>query len=113
MALDKTIMINVAGTCVLRDIFSMQSLENREKYKVVKFISQFEPLAVCDEKIYVDEKRYWEFDASPYISNFLKRCKYLDMTRTAIDYLAETKADYLLVDAGLLRRGFYQMAGGG
>lgn len=101
-------IINIAGGCICRDTFSLQ--KNNGGYKVKQFVGKFSPLLACDNKpIEFDEEAYWNFDCTGYVTNFIKRCIYLDLTRQTPDYIKQEKSDFVILDAALVRRNFYQL----
>lgn len=101
-------IINIAGGCICRDTFSLQ--ENNGGYKIKQFVGKFAPLLASDNKpIEFDEDAYWNFDCTGYVTNFIKRCIYLDLTRQTPDYIKKEKSDFLILDAALNRRNFFQL----
>lgn len=102
-------VINIAGSCVSRDIFSYQ--ENDGGYKISQYAGFFSILTACEEKIPVDEQRFFDFDTNGKINltPFFRRCIYQDFTRTSLDYVKKIKSDFLILDAALLRRNYIQI----
>ena len=98
--------VSIAGTCILRDTFSTHKDDGG--YKVQRYISRFSPLSLCEPPIPVDKEAYLAFDLKKYIPAFPQRCILQDLTRTSIDFLREQKSDWLLVDAALFRRDYFQ-----
>ncbi|OKZ43619.1 MAG: hypothetical protein BHV68_04205 [Bacteroidales bacterium 43_8] len=43
-------------------------------------------------------------DFSEYATSFRKRCVMHDLTKQSIDYIAQKKTDWLILDTGLFRR---------
>lgn len=103
-------VINIAGCCISRDVFSMH--ENDGGYKVARYISAFSPLLVFDKGLTIDEETFWAEDTSCLCSNFLKRCFHQDTTRTSLDWLSKTCADYILLDSAPLRKPIYELENG-
>lgn len=98
--------VSIAGSCILRDTFSTHKDDGG--YKVQQYVSRFAPLSLCEPPIKVNEKAYSAFDLKKYIPNFSKRCILQDLTRTVTDFLQEQKSDWLLTDAALFRRDYFE-----
>lgn len=99
--------INILGSCITRDSFSMHELDGG--YKIFKYTNLFSPLSLCEEAIPIDINTYKESDFSKYVSNFRKRCILHDLTRSSVDFISERMTDWLILDSALFRRNFYQI----
>lgn len=99
--MDKKITVNILGTCLSRDTFSMH--EDDGKYEVLQYVAEFDPFYFTDKGIEIDKEAYDKFPAKKPITNFKKRCLFLDATKTVMDYIKEKDSDFLMIDAALFR----------
>lgn len=93
--------VNILGTCISRDTFSTHP--NDGGYKVLKYVHEFEPFHFVCKGLEIDKQKYDAFDVSDKITNFRKRCMYLDATKKVMDYIKEAESDYLVIDSALFR----------
>ena len=93
--------INILGTCISRDTFSTRPDDGG--YKVLKYVHEFDPFHFLCKGMEIDKQKYDELKAPYKITNFRKRCMYLDATKKVMDYIKEAEADFLMVDPALCR----------
>ena len=99
--MDKKATVNILGTCVSRDSFSMH--DNDGGYSILRYVNEFDPFYFTAKGIEIDKQGYDSYDVSSYIKNFRKRCMYLDATKTVMNYIKEADSDYLMIDAAAFR----------
>ena len=97
--------VNIFGICSLRDFFQNESDDN---FKVLKFVQSVSPYsAVTYGDIVKNKTELLETIDQKETSNFNKRNLKLDIFKKAFDFLAEEKADYLLIDLACCRYDLY------
>ncbi|MBD5493517.1 MAG: hypothetical protein HDR12_03810 [Lachnospiraceae bacterium] len=95
------ITINVWGNCMTRDI--LNPLVSKGKLRVLQYVGvgTSHPISAFSDKgrfeVKIDDLKDYRG------SNFEKRCFCQDINKTALDYLIERKADYLLIDLMSIR----------
>lgn len=94
--------INILGSCVTRDIFFTH--HNDGGYRIFQYVNFFSPISLCEGPVFIDLERYNSSDFSEYATSFRKRCVMHDLTKQSIDYIAQKKTDWLILDTGLFRR---------
>lgn len=98
-------IINILGSCISRDIFSHQ--KNDGNYQISKYSNEFDVFSVTEKPLEIDKEKYYKCDLSDVMSNYLKRCLYLDMTKNTLNYIKEEKSDYLIIDSAICRFSSY------
>lgn len=106
-------VVNICGSCILRDTFYYQGVYGKEKdggYRINRYVNFFSPLALEQPPIPIyDRAAYEAFDLKPFgLTNFFRRCRRLDFERSFMEYLNDP-ADFLLVDTVMFRFQPYQM----
>ena len=106
-------VVNICGSCILRDTFYYQGVYGKEKdggYRINRYVNFFSPLALEQPPIPIyDRAAYEAFDLKPFgLTNFFRRCRRLDCERSFMEYLNDP-ADFLLVDTVMFRFQPYQM----
>lgn len=106
-------VVNICGSCILRDTFYYQGVYGKEKdggYRINRYVNFFSPLALGQPPIPIyDRAAYEAFDLKPFgLTNFFRRCRRLDCERSFMKYLNDP-ADFLLVDTVMFRFQPYQM----
>ena len=100
--MDVKATVNILGTCISRDTFSMHPDDGG--YKVQKYVNECDPFYFVCKGMDIDKEKYDAFDVSKFkFSNFRKRCMYLDATKTVMDYIKEADSDFLVIDTALFR----------
>ena len=106
-------VVNICGSCILRDTFYYQGVYGKEKdggYRINRYVNFFSPLALEQPPIPIyDRAAYEAFDLKPYkLTNFFRRCRRLDFERSFMEYLNDP-ADFLMIDTVMFRFQPYQM----
>ena len=106
----KKITVNILGTCLSRDTFSVHAEDN--KFEVLQYVNEFDPFYFVEQGIEIkDKEAYDNFPAPKSISNFRRRCMYLDVTKTVMDYIKQADSDILMIDTALCRLPWSRMMG--
>lgn len=76
-------VVNICGSCILRDTFYYQGVYGKEKdggYHINRYVNFFSPLALEQPPIPIyDWAAYEAFDLKPFgLTNFFRRCRRLD-----------------------------------
>ena len=103
-------IINIAGCCISRDTFGMHDEDGG--YEIARYISDFSPLLAFEKGFSINEEAYWAEDTSHFCTKFLKRCFLQEVTRTSLDWLSKTLADYILLDRAHLRKPIFELDNG-
>ena len=117
---NSTTHVSIIGSCVCRDTFSItEEVMKREgkkpenEYIVDRFIQSINPLSAISKPLetsiaetLIEESKY------STASNFYKRCFMLDVTKTWLQYLAEVKSDYLIIDFSTVRLNCHEIENG-
>ena len=82
-------VVNICGSCILRDTFYYQGVYGKEKdggYRINRYVNFFSPLALEQPPIPIyDRAAYEAFDLKPFgLTNFFRRCRRLDCERSFI-----------------------------
>ena len=93
--------INILGTCISRDTFSVKP--EIEKYKVLRYVNEFDPFYFNTQGMQIDKEKFDAYDVAPLISNFRKRCMYLDAVKKIMDFIKEADSDFLVIDSAICR----------
>ena len=85
-------VVNICGSCILRDTFYYQGVYGKEKdggYRINRYVNFFSPLALEQPPIPIyDRAAYEAFDLKPFgLTNFFRRCRRLDCERSFMEYL--------------------------
>ena len=75
-------VVNICGSCILRDTFYYQGVYGKEKdggYRINRYVNFFSPLALEQPPIPIyDRAAYEAFDLKPFgLTNFFRRCRRL------------------------------------
>ena len=73
-------VVNICGSCILRDTFYYQGVYGKEKdggYRINRYVNFFSPLALEQPPIPIyDRAAYEAFDLKPFgLTNFFRRCR--------------------------------------
>lgn len=104
-----TISFNLAGSCVIRDIFGLR--DNDAGYEIRHFSNFFSPFYLFEKGLDVDEEAFWKSD-TPNLRSYPKRSVLLDVTRRSLDAVIRDRADYLLLDTTNLRCKYFEFENG-
>lgn len=97
----KKTSINIWGCCVSRDSVAFR----QNKYVVPRFIQGISPFTAFDgKKILLTIEEFSEY---PQVHNFSKKCICHDASKSAVEYVKEGRADWVLFDISEIRRSIY------